>query len=506
MPSAMLATSRRPLLCLASVTTLLSAVSTAAPNPVEVPNGFVAEVIADGFDRPVAVAPAPDGRLFVAEQRGMVWVIDPVLGRLPDPFLDLRDEVQISVDRGMIGLALDPQFLQNRRVYVSYTIDAIFGRPEDEPYSGTGGRLTRYTGTEESGGNVADPKSRFVLIGDVISNGPPTCWPSHSVGALHFGFDGSLFMAAGDGATYSGTDAGGLTPDCFAPGLFGPEEDIGSFRAQSHESLAGKILRLDPETGAGLPDNPFYDGDPYSKASRIWVTGLRNPFRYALRPGTPSPATLYVGDVQAGATEELDVLVGGDNAGWPCYDAPFIQWTFFLEKVPAYGCDTLETPSNPGTLVQPTITWNHGNPDESMPPGVTCSAIVAGAFYDGCCFPGLWQGRLFHADYLGAWVRAAAFDDDANLIDVLPFITDLGHPVDIQVDPTTSALIVVSLDGQVWAIRYQGADLNNDGVVDGGDLAIVLAGWGTAGPLGDLDGSGSVDAGDVGVLLANWTG
>src|SRR6185503_13125680 len=91
---------------------------------------------------------------------------------------------------------------------------------------------------------------------------------------------------------------------CFTAGRTDAFENIGAFRAQSLTSLAGKVLRINPVDGTGYPSNPYWDGNPLSKRSRIWVYGLRNPFRIQVRPGTGNasptagdPGTLYIGDV-----------------------------------------------------------------------------------------------------------------------------------------------------------------------------------------------------------------
>src|SRR5262249_19721488 len=147
------------------------------------------------------------------------------------------------------------------------------------------GRLTRYTASA-GGPNIADPASRKVLLGKNWSTGPASLSNSHTIGCLRFGLDGSLFMSAGDGALITNVDAGGRNPLAFGPGKLDPLEDIGAFRSQWIGSLAGKVLRLNPDTGGGLSSNPFYTGDASDNASRVWAYGLRNPFRFAVRPGT----------------------------------------------------------------------------------------------------------------------------------------------------------------------------------------------------------------------------
>src|SRR5687768_5573725 len=102
---------------------------TASMHGVTVPPGFSVDEVADGLTNPTALAFAPDGRMFVAEQRGTVRVF--VKGVLqPNFFIDLRPEVAGAGYRGMLGIAIDPAFLQNHRVYLSYVVDPTFGEPD----------------------------------------------------------------------------------------------------------------------------------------------------------------------------------------------------------------------------------------------------------------------------------------------------------------------------------------------------------------------------------------
>jgi glucose/arabinose dehydrogenase len=105
---------------------------------------------------------------------------------------------------------------------------------------------------------------------------------------------------------------------------------VGAYRAQLVGSHAGKLLRLDPITGNGVPSNPFYDpGAPRSARSRVWAMGLRNPYRFARRPESGShdpndadPGSLYIGDVGWDTWEDIQVAtVGGRNFGWPVFEA-----------------------------------------------------------------------------------------------------------------------------------------------------------------------------------------
>ena len=130
------------------------------------------------------------------------------------------------------------------------------------------------------------------------------------------------------------TDTGGAQPGSYAPqaladGIIRPKEDVGAFRAQLVDSLNGKVLRIDPATGDGLPSNPYYDtANPRSARSRVWAMGLRNPFRMGLQPNTGShfppdgnPGVLNIGHVGWSTWEALDVVTGPrQNFGWPRYE------------------------------------------------------------------------------------------------------------------------------------------------------------------------------------------
>src|SRR6185436_6011072 len=150
--------------------------------------------------------------------------------------------------------------------------------------------------------------------------GIPIATDSHGVGTLLFGTDGALLVSCGDGASPFTTDTGGAQSHSYAPqarldGILRAKEDVGAYRSQLVDCLNGKVIRLEPSTGNGLPGNPFYDAsEPRAPDSRVWALGLRNPFRMSLRPGTGShslaeanPGVLYIGDVGWNDWEMLTV-------------------------------------------------------------------------------------------------------------------------------------------------------------------------------------------------------
>jgi glucose/arabinose dehydrogenase len=325
--------------------------------------GFSSTTIADGWVQPTGILFAPDGRMFVWEKAGLVWVVTNGV-KSAQPVLDISEEVGNWGDYGLLGFALDPAFARNGRVYLSYVVDhhhlVNFGAPAYDPLASTTfrdtiGRVTRYALDVQSPALTMVPGSRAVLVGESQTTGIPICNHSHGVGSLVFGEDGTLLVATGDGASFAGADVGGTMPGssntALQDGIIQPKENVGAFRAQLVDSLSGKILRIDPATGDGVASNPFYDpGSPRAPRSRVWALGLRNPFRMALQPGTGAgdpaagdPGTFWVGDVGWNSWEETDVCdAPGLNFGWPIYEG--------LEASPPYAVQTTANADAPNPL------------------------------------------------------------------------------------------------------------------------------------------------------------
>ncbi|QHT70947.1 PKD domain-containing protein [Rhodocytophaga rosea] len=303
------------------------------------PSGFSNTLLSSGWNEAVGMTFSKDGnRMFVWERAGKVWVVENGVKSL---LLDISPEVGAWHDHGMLGFALDPKFEINGYFYVLYVVDrhhllyygtASYSETTNLYSTATIGRLTRYTATTTANGYTAS--DRKILLGATKSTGIPTLSRTHGVGSLVFGTDGTLLVSAGDGASPSGTDIGGAIGNSYAPqglndGIITTKDNVGSFRSQLLDSPNGKILRIDPETGAGIPSNPFYDpANPNSVRSKVWALGLRNPFRTLLKPGTGShnpddanPGVLYVGDVGWNVFEELNVIDRpGLNLGWPIFE------------------------------------------------------------------------------------------------------------------------------------------------------------------------------------------
>lgn len=307
--------------------------------------GFIDQPVTAGFNRGVGMTFDASGRIFVWEQTGRVLIVENGVIR-PQPLIDLSPEVYNYVQLGLLGFALDPDFETNGYFYMLYAVDWAFyteGGPPAVPdqQRDTFTRLTRYTADPATNRSTTLPGSRFVMIGATHETGFPCTSGSHGPGSIIFARDGTMLLSHGDGASWQQPyDVGGMrdpgpqgnsSNTAEIDGIIGPREQVGAYRAQLVGSHSGKILRLDPATGFGVPSNPFFDPmAPGSPRSRVWALGLRNPYRFDARPGTGStdpadanPGSLYIGDVGWYRWEELSIARragGGENFGWPIFE------------------------------------------------------------------------------------------------------------------------------------------------------------------------------------------
>jgi glucose/arabinose dehydrogenase len=446
---------------LALIPASLAAVAPA--RAVTLPAQFTVENAVPGvtFDIPTAVAFLPGGRMLVAEKRGRVWSVTNGV-RAPAPLWQHEAEVLNESDRGLLGIAVDPAYATNHYLYLLYTVDPDTNGVDDNDDGF--GRLTRYT-VSFADSNVLDPSSRTVLMGTDWRDGPLSDSPTHTIGTLRFGQDGSLLVSVGEGAYIDQADGGGSDPDAFGPGKTDPLEDIGAFRAQWIGSLAGKILRLNPADGHGYPSNPYWDGNPRSIRSRVWCYGLRNPFRFAIRPGSGSalpsagdPGTLFIGDVGWNTWEEQDIARGGGlNFGWPCYEGLLAQSSYQALNPAHHSCDSLGLGDNTGVLTAPTLCFHHSSGLLSTPPGPAGNTAVGGTFYGASLYPALYQGRYFYADYGHDWIRFAQLGANDSIVTTSAFADLADGPVDLEVIPGSGDLVYVAIvAGEVRRIRWTG--------------------------------------------------
>ena len=340
------------------------------------PAGFTRnESWVTGLGDATALAQAPDGRWFVATQGGALRVVKAGT-LLAAPFVQLT--VDSGGERGLIGVALHPDFATNGYVYVYYT----------STENGAHNRISRFT----ANGDVALAGSEAKLI-DMPALSSAT---NHNGGALHFGADGKLYVGVGDNAN--------------------------SAHAQDRNSVFGKLLRVNDD-GSIPSDNPFYASST-GQAGAVWAYGLRNPYTFAVQPGT---GRIHINDVGEDTWEEIDLGAAGANYGWPGSEGP----------------DGVTT-----GITGPLFAYKHSatSPPGSGPGGFfTGIAIAGGSFYPSSGpFPAIYQGSYFFADFGSGFV--ARFDA-ANSA-AYAFGSVSGNPVDMHTG-LDGALYVLTRDSIV---------------------------------------------------------
>jgi len=358
------------------------------------PVGFTETPVSSGLSNPAAMEFAPDGRLFVAEQGGSLRIIknpatSPSL--VATPFLSLS--VNSSGERGLLGIAFDPNFSFNNYVYLYYTATS----------PAIHNRISRFT----ANGDVAVAGSEVVIM-DLENLSSAT---NHNGGAIHFGADGKLYIAVGDNANRA--------------------------NSQVVTNRLGKILRIN-----AVPDNPSTTGvnetipsdnpasfvtsngtlTPAGVNRSIWAVGLRNPFTSDIQPGS---GKIYINDVGEGTWEEINEGAAGRNFGW------------------GGGC---EGSCSDTRFTNPIHSYNHSQ---------GC-AITGGTFYNpqNVQFPAEYVGDYFFADFCSGWIRKI---EPSNPVTAISFATSVDDPVDLKDGPDGSIYYLArneSGSGYVRRIYY----------------------------------------------------
>ena len=313
-----------------------------------------AVLVADDFNEPLWVGspPGDNDRLFVVEQRGLIWIIDEDNDVLSSPFLDLRGLTNGGGEQGLLGMAFHRSYGSNGRFFVNYT--DLAGDTQVVEYQ------------VSSNDDVADPNP----VQTILSLAQP--FGNHNGGHLAFGPDGKLYIGTGDGGSANDPDN----------------------RAQNGLDNLGKMLRLDVDIPPPFipADNPFV-GDP-NVNDEIWALGLRNPWRYSFDRLT---GDLYIADVGQNAREEISFQhgnsIGGQNYGWRCMEG--------FTCTGLSGCTCNDT-----ALTTPIHEYSHS--------GGNCS-ITGGFVYRGSDLDD-FRGHYFFADYCSGRIWTFFYDVDDNIV------------------------------------------------------------------------------------------
>ena len=418
--------------------------------------------IGQGIAQPTDLAFGPNDpvdRVFVAQKDGEIRVYQN--GQVLDTsFVDMRDQVNFTRDRGLLGITLHPSFPAEPYLYAFFTYDP------PEAATGTGlaardqrgnrpSRLVRLTADPATNYNTAVPGRELVLLGtnstwnhisspDKDSTGDAAISPSgiiehddgtvdyiddylavdsqsHGGGDVEFGPDGMLYVSTGDGTSY------GIV-------------DERSKWVQDVNTLRGKILRIDPETGLGLPDNPHFTGDGFDNASRVWASGLRNPFHFAV---DPISGDLFVGDVGWYAYEEINRIPtagnasDGGNYGWPWYEGGENGNT----KQPGYEA-----------LPEAQAAYNSGFGDIAVPPLYARShadgarAFLGGDFLTGDTWPEHLRNQFTFVDFNNGFIEALILNPDGSVARTERLFDGLGEVTALR----------MGYDGDLWYTDLSG--------------------------------------------------
>ncbi|MEM8503558.1 MAG: DUF4347 domain-containing protein, partial [Cyanobacteria bacterium P01_D01_bin.1] len=384
---------------------------------------FVNEQVVAGLTLPIDSVALPDGQMLVLEKGGAIKILDPqATNPVAAPYLTLND-INRDGERGLISIALDPNFETNGYFYLYYAY-------KNDPNNAGRFRISRFVHDVDHA-HIQEEKVIWEANEDIVDR-------NHYGGSFGFGPDNYLYLATGD--------------------IF---DDPAS--AQDLTRWAGKIIRVDPagvNTPGGewvrggnndhlIPDDNFgVLSDPNDEIlDEIWAYGLRNPFRGGWDLGGPAGTErFYIGEVggndQALAMEDLHVATVADvgaNFGWD---------------------GSVEGITGNPAFSDPIYSYNHAG---ASPNG---GAIVGGTIYRGDLYPSIFEGAYFFADYVQGWIRYLQFDDQGNIVDAVPgtpevdafnFDNSIGGLVSLREGPEGALYYTDLFTGELRRIAYNGS-------------------------------------------------
>jgi glucose/arabinose dehydrogenase/PKD repeat protein len=401
----------------------LLAVLPASGSAATLPAGFSDTLVAN-VPQPTALAFTPDGRLLVTSKDGRLWV---QTGSTPPttPALNLSARVCAQSERGLLGVAVDPDFQANRHIFLYYTFNKYDTCAAGSPPNGPVNRISRFT---LAANNTVDAASEVVLV-----DGIPNPDGNHNGGHLIFGKDNYLYATVGDG----GCDYAGDS------GCAGSND-----AARDRHVLLGKVLRI--TASGGIPaDNPFRGADSErcnltgrttagKTCQETFAWGLRNPFRLGFDPNAAG-TRFFINDVGQNSWEEVDEGRAGADYGWNVREGHCLTNSTTNCPAPAAG------------MTDPIYDYGRDT---------GCAAITGGAFVPDGLWPAEYNGRYLFADYSCGRVRTLR--STALGWAAADFGAGLGPVIDLRFGPSGASQALYYLTwtgspaGQVRRIAYTG--------------------------------------------------
>ncbi len=392
----------------------------------------------------------PDGTMLVADFGGRVYYQQPNRSIFEGLLLDISD--QVNGARGMTAMRLHPDLQNNPYIYLGFVYDP----PDVNSFSGLAGpdglgnrasRLIRLTLDANDNYRSVIPESEVVLLGKnstwnnfnafvdstVDFDEPPAGInpdgtnvndflaadsQAHFIGDLQFGPDGALYVSNGDGTSFNAVD---------------PR----SVRVQDIDNLSGKVLRIDPVTGRGLPDNPFFNGNSNANRSKVYQYGFRNPFRIAF----DGAGQLYVGDVGWFLNEEVNKGPTGANFGWPYFEgvARTPEYELLPEAIAFY--------NSAGSATNPIVDLQHVED--------AIDALILGVIVQDSNLPAEYDGHLLFNHLASGHVRAIEFDAVGNVTQIKTLIQGPAFTTEIAIGPDGDLYFIDFASGVVgkWIVQ-----------------------------------------------------
>ncbi|MCC7165187.1 MAG: PQQ-dependent sugar dehydrogenase [Anaerolineae bacterium] len=353
------------------------------------PSKFTRVTLGAGMAGPTAMVYVGN-KILVTQKNGAIRIIRANGTLKKKPFHQLS--VSTEEERGLVGIALDPDYAANGSIYVYYT---------------TGPGAKQYNGTPENRVSRLKKTANGKIKEKIILDHIPSTGGMHNGGDIHFGFDAKLYVSVGDSYCCPGD-------------------------AQKLDTLRGKILRINKD-GTIPADNPFYN-TPGAR-QETYALGFRNPWRFTKRA---SNQTYIVADVGAAKWEEVDSLAAGANYGWPLFEGPCPQTKpNCAPKKVDYGATT-----------KPIHWYGHVPAPEYGP------MIAGGIFAENSNYPAPFADAYFYADGGAQWVHVLTLDASNRVTGRYDFDKGVNFPVAFGRGPDGSVHVVAYGAGAIYKYVY----------------------------------------------------